>query len=41
MNTYSGPCLKHCYAKNNMLLLFCGVIVGYVVTKYLEKNNKK
>ena len=42
MNSCQGPCLKHCYAKNNIVFIFSlGIIGGYLITKFLKSDNKK
>ena len=41
----AGPCLEHCYSKNNIIYLFIGVIIGIIIVKiyYInkERNNKQ
>ena len=35
----SGPCLEHCYSKNNTLYLLIGIIIGIIINKWI--NYKK
>jgi hypothetical protein len=30
---YQGPCLAHCYYKYNLLFLFIGIVLGFVIVK--------
>jgi len=30
---YQGPCLEHCYYKYNVLFLFIGIVLGFVIVK--------
>lgn len=40
MNSCKGPCLKHCYAKNSLVLIFLGMIAGYLITNFLQSDDK-
>ena len=39
----NGPCLQHCYYKdNNLLIFFIGFVVGIVIKMIYDRcNNKK
>ena len=41
MNSCQGPCLKHCYAKNSLVLIFIGITAGFLITKFLEKDDER
>ena len=42
MNKCIGPCLPHCFNKDQILYLVIGLILGYYLNSYLQKkkNNK-
>ena len=40
MNSCQGPCLKHCYAKNSLVLIFLGLIVGMLLNSFIFNSKK-
>ena len=42
MNKYSGPCLEHCYSRNNITYFVIGLITGiglsYIYSTYYKKK---
>ena len=30
---YQGPCLSHYYNQNNVLFLFIGIVLGFIIVK--------
>ena len=43
-NNCKGPCLKHCYNKNSMIIFLLGFLIGYLIcniknTSKTQENN--
>ncbi len=40
---YKGPCLKHCYYRNALIVFFFGIYIGLKISKfswYIRRNKK-
>ena len=33
-----GPCLLHCYKKNSLLLILIGFLIGFFVSRLLNRS---
>ena len=36
-----GPCLSHCYFSDSILLILIGILIGYNLSNYNNKNINK
>ena len=41
LKSCTGPCLEHCYSKNNIIYLLIGLIIGIIISHCYYKNKKK
>ena len=41
MITCQGSCLKHCYAKNSLVLFSLGLISGYLLSNFYTPKKYK
>jgi len=40
MKNCSGPCLEHCYSTNKMLYLLVGIIIGFLLYKFILQQQQ-
>jgi len=36
-----GPCLQHCYYKNNIIIFFLGILFGIIISDIKFIQNRK